>query len=68
MAKNKVEQVIETPVVEVSNSKGGMLTKLGVVGLGIAAAIGGTLFIKNKRKHATDEVKTSTDQNDKENN
>jgi len=68
MAKNKVEQVIETPVVEVSNSKGGMLTKLVVGGLGIAAAVGTALFVKNKRKHTTDEVETSTDQNDKENN
>lgn len=68
MAKNKVvEGVIEAPVVEVSKSNGGMLTKLVVGGLGIAAAVGTALFVKNKRNRVAGEAtETETDQNDNE--
>lgn len=59
MEQNKIMEGLDnqTQVLGgVSNSKGGIVTKLAVGALGIAAGVGAVLFLKKKKAKKAEEV------------
>ena len=68
MRKNEIMEGLNEGVVyeEVTNSKGGLLPKLVVGAIGVAAAIGAGLFLK-KKKQQRENANVESDSCDVEN-
>lgn len=59
MEQNKIMEGLDNPTQVlggVSNSKGGMVAKLAVGALGVAAGIGAVLFLKKRKAKKTEEI------------
>ena len=63
MENKEIMEVVNEEAIQagVSNSKGGLITKIVVGALGVAAGVGTYLFIRNKKKQALEAENVEAD-------